>query len=192
MLRSFGVMTITNANRLALSVSAIAAMLTGCGGSQALAPPAKVFPDGASASRFIEPESMIAGRSPHKFRGETFSGQGSGIIRCGGGQYHFYEVEFKNRGTAEGPYPGEFTAKGYWQFNSEVSHFFHFHEQFSVVSASHRYSGTVTAGRVVAHKDANCTIANITASYSMPQGWKGSVLVDVKKGKPQLFSESFQ
>ena len=100
MLRSFGVMTIPNANRLALSVSAIAAMLTGCGGSQALAPPAKVFPDGASASRFIEPESMIAGRSPHKIRGETFSGQGSGIIRCGGGQYHFYESNLK---TGERP-----------------------------------------------------------------------------------------
>lgn len=92
-------------------------------------------------------------------------------------------------GTAKGPYPGKLTAHGYWHFDKVLHDDFAFHEVFTLTTGSHHYQGWVYgSGRATLHQ-ADCEQVNRTLSYATRPGWRGGVLVSIKKRQP--FSESF-
>jgi hypothetical protein len=161
-------------SRQTLSACVAATLLAGCGGSQppvGLPPPASV-----AALPPLDSASPSTGTSPHEFRGEAFSGT-TLHVTCRRGQYQFYTVDFEASGLAKGPFPGEFTAEGWWIFNKFVK-FWRFHEHFTLVSKNRMHSGYLyNHGPVIAH----CDMLEHSAYYSLPRRWHGRVNVQIDR-----------
>ncbi len=116
----------------ALSGCVAAAMLTGCGGSQ--------------------PPTGPLGVQNFTLTGETFSSDKAHSF-CNEGRVvstFYITVDFKASGNARGPFPGEFTARGFAQITvprNPKKTAYVFHETFKVTSGSKEFSGLGGIGK---------------------------------------------
>jgi hypothetical protein len=107
--------TFLRSTRYTLSVCAAAAIFDGCGGSTVFPNPVTpTFPRNAgTVSRLGSPSYAGPGRiSSDSSSAEILSGSAR-VKQCLG--IPPLHADFHANGTATGPYPGTFTAKGWWQ-----------------------------------------------------------------------------
>jgi hypothetical protein len=158
----------------ALSVCAVAAMLTGCGGSTQFPNPTAQTPAGnainskrVASPRFATPERV----GSHSSSTEVLTGKAKLIkpchtIRGKHGKSQGWSTTFSAHGKATGPYPGTFTASGSWSTscNRVFQCFWTFGETFTITSGSSTISGTAfTPG----FGQLSCTVVeNLTVPYT--------------------------
>ena len=131
-----------------LSVCAAAAMLAGCGGSSQFPNPDVQAPlNGrhtidviASASR-----TALEDSKPDSSRIELLTAEAKGHCKRSPSGL-FGSCDFKASGTATGPYPGTFTAKGTYNVCETYCPWF-FSESFTITSGTAIISGTIFRGR---------------------------------------------
>ncbi len=130
----------------ALSVCIVGAMLAGCGGSTQFPNPAAQTPVGnaitskrAASPSFTTPRVGSDSSSTERLIGIA-------KLKC---RYEsdIPTTSFRASGTATGPYPGTFTAKGgWWFYNSLQGLIWAFHESFTIRSRTSTVSGTFFPG----------------------------------------------
>jgi hypothetical protein len=121
-----------------LSVCAAAAILAACRGSAQLPNPAAETPlrDARTAKQVSSPSFPTRERvGSDSFSTETLSG--SAEVDC---HASFDNSTFSASGTASGPYPGTFAAKGYWGPNPQG---YYFAGSFKIRSGASKISGTI-------------------------------------------------
>ena len=114
-------------------ICAAVAILAGCGGSQ------------MSIGQPTGVQSPTLVRASLSLNGEMFAAKAMQVKRnCQFGLGSV--VEFSAKGTASGPVPGSFTAKGKAY---EGMSFFDFHESFTIISGKQRVFGIANARKFV-------------------------------------------
>src|SRR5579871_4457072 len=117
-------------SRYALCICAAAALLAGCGGSQAQG--AAWTPSQQNVT------GVLANDSNSELHGETFSASG-GTFSCA--KHADYSIShFATSGNASGPLPGSFSASGSWRLSSGT---WSFQEKFEILSGSQTISGKI-------------------------------------------------
>ena len=122
-----------NLSRCALSVCVAAIMFAGCENNGTVSQGNQQ----SISSHFLpSTRSHIYVRDPRTFSGETFVGKRTHAIcqPVADGSI----IHFKATGTAAGPFPGTFTARGHYLFSLNV---LIFAERFEVTSGSQKISG---------------------------------------------------
>jgi hypothetical protein len=171
----------------ALSVCAAAAILAACGGSAPFPNPAAQTPVGnaRTAKQVASPSFATPQRvGPNSSGTEVLTGKAKLIKPCqyvkGGG----WSTSFSAHGNATGPYPGTFTATGYWyalpQSKFGGYDFFLFGETFTMTSGSATISGTSNAAEFAA--PITCTVVkNLTVSYTSGSV-TGNAKINIRSG----------
>jgi hypothetical protein len=179
----------------ALSVCAVAAMLTGCGGSTQFPNPTAQTPVGnaINSKRVASPSFATSERvGSHSSSTEALTGKAKLIkpchtIRGKHGKNQGSRTTFSAHGKATGPYPGTFTASGSWttSCNRVFQCFWTFGETFTITSGSSTISGTAfTPG----FGQLSCTVVeNLTVPYTSGSV-SGSALINIIQ--KQDFSET--
>lgn len=171
---------------LGLSTAVAILALNGCGGNQIAAP---------SAPRLASPTPTA---TPLTLVGEEFVGT-SIKFSCktsGGRTKQFETIRFHVSGTAQGPLPGTFQAKGvavYALYLSAPPGFLTLNETFSVTSGAKAFDGTATANNVNYYdtvcypKNGGMEIPDISFLFA-PAKQKGASTLDLKTA---TFSQKF-
>lgn len=137
----------------ALSVCATVIMLAGCGEAlQSPSPTAQMpFSKGGARDAFGSISGAASQRlGPDSSGNERFSAPKT-RIRCHSYFYNpsdfGFNTKFRATGTATGPYPGTFTASGFWNYEFLHGQFSSsFQEKFAIRSGSSKIRGTASAG----------------------------------------------
>lgn len=136
--------------RYALSVGAAAAIFNGCGGSaQFLNPVTPTFPGNAgTAYRVASPSIATPERaSPDSSTTEVLSA--TNVHFVGGGLCIYPDGYFRVRSgtrTASGPYPGKFTAHGYFTIVPHHAPAWYFSESLKIKSGTSTIAVTILGG----------------------------------------------
>lgn len=126
----------------ALSVCAVAAMLTGCSGPGRLPNPmAEALPGNAGVPLSSSGSVGLAGTAKLGRCKEHYIHHGNVIVG------EAYRTNFHAHGEATGPYNGTFVASGHWEYKYEFPlALWDLVENFTITSGTSTLSGTVRGG----------------------------------------------
>jgi hypothetical protein len=189
-------MKVSNYNRFALEIlvslrcalitCAAVATLAGCGGASNVGPThdSGLVPNVTQGGHTVASTGLLDG--------EVLTGAHVRVrhVKC----HRVYTADFHATGSATGPYPGTFVAKGSWDggfFERGQGPFWHFSEQVAISSGASSIIavvqgfgtgfGPIRCGSVVSYSLFQYTIDQVTQGFASTTG--------ISKG---VFSESFQ
>ena len=178
----------------AINVCAVAAMLAGCGGL--MQPVAQRSPGSARTGfRITSPSYPIPQRvGPNSSGTEVLTGKAKLIKPCHrtSGKHsreQSWSTGFSAGGKAKGPFPGTFTAGGFWSGGCNIIHQCSslFDETFTITSGSSTISGTMQTFDLYGLLFTCRVVQNLTVPYTSGSV-SGNALINVIQKKD--FSEA--
>jgi len=165
-------------SRYALCICAAAALLAGCGGSQAQG--AAWTPSQQNVT------GVLANDSNSELHGETFSASG-GTFSCA--KHADYSIShFATSGNASGPLPGSFSASGSWRLSSGT---WSFQEKFEILSGSQTISGKIDKDGTGPGGSCDSFGGNLPYRTQNPKS-KGHVAINILYESALSFKEAFK